>query len=240
MPDFSPWHHRGYLPHYDDGKKIQSITYRLADALPADVIAKLEEQSLDDEKRRAEIEHYLDVGHGSCLLHKSAHPQAVIDTWRHFDGERFLLHAWVVMPNHVHVLVEPLPGFEIGEIVEGWKSVSAREILRAEKKGGRFAGFRTIATEDARAPRKKGVLWQLDYWDRFIRSERHYRVVREYIHQNPVQAGLVAKAEDWPWSTAATARPEKEEDRRFTADAADSNVRASETREAKRRGRPME
>ncbi len=57
MPEAPGWHDRGYLPHYDNGAAIQSITYRLADALPHDVLAKLEEQTLDDEKHRSEIEH---------------------------------------------------------------------------------------------------------------------------------------------------------------------------------------
>jgi putative transposase len=86
------------------------------------------------------------------------------------------------MPNHVHVMIEPLPGHEIGRIVGAWKSVTARKILGS-----------TI---------EKRHLWQVDYFDRFIRNERHYRAAVNYIHQNPVKGGLVGKAEDWPWRSA--------------------------------------
>lgn len=85
------WHSRGYLPHFDDGRSIQTVTYRLTDALPAAVLARLEEQMLDDEKRRLALEHYVDAGHGSCLLRESAAAQAVLDTWKHSDGVEFRL-----------------------------------------------------------------------------------------------------------------------------------------------------
>jgi REP element-mobilizing transposase RayT len=192
MPESRGWHTRGYLPHFDDGKKIQSITYRLADALPADVVAKLEEQALDDAKRRAAIEHYLDAGHGSCVLREAKNAEAVLAAWRHFDGVQYWLYAWVVMPNHAHVLAEPLAGNSIGKIVAAWKSVSARMVLPGSATAPDRKGSGE-ATGGGRAPRKRH-LWQLDYWDRFIRDKRHYDAVVDYIHQNPVKAGLVARA----------------------------------------------
>jgi putative transposase len=200
MPEPRGWHSRGYLPHYDDGRVIQSITYRLADSLPADVIAKLEEQALDDEKHRSAIERYLDASHGLCVLREKQNVEAVVAAWKHFDGEQYRLHAWVVMPNHVHVLVEPLAKNAIGEIVAAWKSVSARKILPGSAAAHDRRGL-IDATGGGRAPKKRHV-WQPDYYDRFIRSERHYAAVVDYIHRNPVKAGLVARAEDWPWSSA--------------------------------------
>jgi putative transposase len=203
VSDFEAWHSRGYLPHFDDGRSIQTITYRLGDSLPAHVLAQLEEQTLDDDKRRAAIEHYLDAGHGSCVLREPANAQTVLDTWLHSNGDRFQLHAWVVMPNHVHVLVEALNGHAMGDLVSAWKSVSARKILPGTATVlGRIPAD---ATEDGRGPNKpvKRHLWQLDYYDRFIRNERHYRAAMDYIHQNPVKGGLVSRAADWPWSSAA-------------------------------------
>jgi len=47
-------------------------------------------------------------------------------------------------------------------------------------------------------------VWHREYWDRFIRNERHFQQVVEYIHQNPVKAGLVERPEQWPWSSACT------------------------------------
>src|SRR5438093_527101 len=100
MSETRGWHSRGYLPHYDDGRAIQTIGYRLIDSLSAEVVAQLEEQTLDDEKRRAAIEHYLDTGYGSCVLKERDAAQAVIDSWRHRAETDYRLHAWVVMPNH--------------------------------------------------------------------------------------------------------------------------------------------
>jgi len=88
----------------------------------------------------------------------------------------------------VHILVEPLGAHGIGKIVGAWKSVSARAI---------FGGS---ATAPDRTPKKRHV-WQEDYWDRFIRNEGHYTATVDYIHNNPVKAGLCARPEDWPWSS---------------------------------------
>src|SRR5690606_7648137 len=111
----------------------------------------------------------------------------VVENWRHFHGLRYHLHAWVVMPNHVHVLIEPIANHSLSEIVQSWKSYTAKALLRHEA-GGPPA-----------LPEQR--VWQPDYWDRFIRDERHYRATVDYIHQNPVKAGLCSKAEDWPWSS---------------------------------------
>ncbi len=104
------------------------------------------------------------------------------------------------MPNHVHVLVEPIGGHLMKGIVGAWKSVSSRKILASHPA--------LNATEGGRAPRTRR-LWQRDYWDRYIRNERHYLAVVDYIHQNPVKAALAAVAEAWPYSSA----PASERDR---------------------------
>ncbi len=192
------WHARGYLPHFDNGASLQASTYRLADALPADAVARFEEQSLDDERRRAEIERWLDAGHGACVLREPANAACVVENWQHFHGMRYWLHAWVVMPNHVHVLIEPIGGAEIAIIVQSWKSCTAKRILGSA--GGSPA--QENAGQRPALPRKR-VFWQPDYWDRFIRNERHYRATIDYIHANPVKARLVARAADWPWTSAA-------------------------------------
>lgn len=197
------WHSRGFLPHYDDGHAIQTITYRLADSLPAHVLAQLEELAFDDDKRRHAIEQYLDVGHGSCVLRHALNAEAVLNTWMHANGAQYWLHAWVVMPNHVHVIAEPIAGHAIGEIVGAWKSVSARTILARDASRESINSAGSAAAPGCNVTcSKKHHLWQADYFDRFIRNERHYHAAVEYIHQNPVKAGLVVKAEDWPWSSA--------------------------------------
>jgi REP element-mobilizing transposase RayT len=100
------------------------------------------------------------------------------------DAVRFHLHAWVVMPNHVHIVFEPLGGSRVGRLVATWKTVSAKRILGRASQG------------------RPQTLWQVDYFDRFIRDARHYALAIDYIHRNPVMAGLVERAEHWPWSSA--------------------------------------
>lgn len=205
MPQPEGWHSRGYLPHYDDGCAIQAITYRLADSLPAHVLGQLEEQTADDTKRRAAIERYLDAGHGSCALGQHANAEAVVRAWMHGNGVGYRLHAWVIMPNHVHVVAEPINGHSIGKIVAAWKSISARSILPGTATAPGRNSPRPLSVVDQRTGSRptKRHLWQVDYYDRFIRNEQHYRAAVDYVHENPVKARLVARAEDWPWSSAS-------------------------------------
>lgn len=105
---FRGWHSRGYLPHFDTPGLVQFISYRLQDAMPSSLrhewAALLE---IDDElKRRTRIERYLDRGRGDCLLGHHAAAAVVEGNWLHCDGRDYRMLAWVVMPNHVHLLVE--------------------------------------------------------------------------------------------------------------------------------------
>nr|WP_277346221.1 transposase [Solimonas marina] len=127
---------------------------------------------------------------GGCALR---HPEVagfVQRSFLHFHCERYHLHAWCVMPNHVHVLLEPL--IDLASIVQGWKSFTARWISR-----NRAALGLDIP--------EGGPVWMREYWDRYIRDEKHYGSVVDYIHQNPVRAGLCRSPEEWPWSSAGNA-----------------------------------
>jgi REP element-mobilizing transposase RayT len=183
---FRSWHARGYLPHFDAPGAIQFVTFRLADSMPA---ARRSEWAAllaleDDRERRKQIEAYLDNGLGECWLRRPAIAGLVEGALRHFDGERYRLCSWVVMPNHVHVLVEttaaPLP-----EILHSWKSFTAKAANGLLDRSGPF--------------------WGEDYFDRYIRDEAHFRKARRYIEANPVKAGLVRDAAEWPWSSARLA-----------------------------------
>jgi REP element-mobilizing transposase RayT len=176
------WHTRGYLPHFDSAGVTQMVTYRLDDALPTDVIARCGQEARNEADRRKRLEAYLDAGLGSCALRRPEAAQLVVENWKHFDGTRYFLRAWVVMPNHVHVMITQQLGWPLDRVVHGWKSFTAHEINRLVKRSGR--------------------LWEPDYWDRGIRDERHNRAAVAYIHNNPVKAGLTACAEGWPWSSA--------------------------------------
>ncbi len=186
------WYSRGYLPHLDDITKIQSITFRLADSLPQDKLEVLEEQlKLMPEVqrnlvRRKTIEGWLDAGMGCCALRHPEVAGTVQNALLKFDGDRYRLLAWCVMPNHVHVLIQPRE--RLGKIVQSWKSFT-----------GRWAMLHNARLELG-VPGER--FWMREYWDRYVRNEDHFMAVVNYIHENPVAAGLCAKAEEWPWSSA--------------------------------------
>ncbi len=175
------WHSRGYLPHCDVPSLLQSITFRLADALPAAAIARIQ-QAKDDKEKYQRTETLLNQGYGACWLNQPAFAELVENTLLYGDGERYRLIAWCVMPNHVHVLIETFNHWPIPTVVQGWKSFTAKAI-------NRHLG-------------NSGKLWQEDYYDRYIRDDAHLAAIIAYIHNNPVKAGLTTTAEDWPYSSA--------------------------------------
>jgi len=132
----------------------------------------------------------------------------VVDAWKHFDGQRYELVAYVVMPNHVHVLIKTYEGFPLSEVVHSWKSFTAHAIAKYLKRCGRDAcAPLLIEGWDARAPTPTPTkVWQNDYFDRFIRDERHFAQAIAYIHENPVKAGLCGQPNEWPWSSIHEAR----------------------------------
>lgn len=182
--EHSGWTDRGYLPHYDQPGLVQSVSFRLGDSLPREKLEEWEQlrHLLTDAERIRQIETYLDRGSGSCVLRQPECAAIVQDALRHFDGDRYRLIAWCVMPNHVHVLFKSFAGHPLGRLIHSWMTFTAREI---NQQLGRT-----------------GPLWQEDYFDTFIRDDEHQAAEVIYIERNPVNAGLVARAEDWPWSSA--------------------------------------
>jgi len=186
------WYSRGYLPHCDRTGLLQSITFRLADSLPQDVLKQLEleitcvAEDRQELHRRKLIEKYMDSGMGCCALQHPAVADVVQSSFFLFDGVKYRLIAWCIMPNHVHVLIEPL--IELGKIVQSWKSFTGRWVMKHN------------AELELGVPGKS--LWMREYWDRYIRNEEHLRTVIEYIHQNPVNARLCQFCESWRWSSA--------------------------------------
>ncbi len=108
------WYSRGYLPHRDAKQLIQAVTFRLADSLPQEKLTLLEEElsELPENQRpthrREKIEQWLDAGMGCFALRHPKLAEQMRDALQHFDGQRYRLLAWCIMPNHVHVLMETL------------------------------------------------------------------------------------------------------------------------------------
>jgi putative transposase len=190
------WYSRGYLPHRDQKGLLQAVTFRLADSLPQEKLKLLEDElsSISEEKRelerRRQIESWLDAGMGCCALGSQEVAKCMEETLLLFDGDKYTLIAWCIMPNHVHVLIEPK--HTLSRIVQSWKSYTGRWISSQNDELNLGITCKSV--------------WMREYWDRYIRDENHYRNVIDYIHQNPVKAGLCAKPADWRWSSAWVGR----------------------------------
>jgi REP element-mobilizing transposase RayT len=189
LHDYEPrgWHSRGYLPHFDAGEVFQSITFRLHDSMPQNLIDRWrcefarEAENIGD-ALRWRIEAYLDRGYGTCYLADPRIASIIENSLLHFDGERYRLSAWVVMPNHVHLLAAPSCGKSLSSIMHSIKSYTSQEANKVLRRIGQF--------------------WFEDYFDRYIRNALHYNNALVYIESNPVKAGLCKRASDWRFSSA--------------------------------------
>ncbi|MDX1972688.1 MAG: transposase [Candidatus Sumerlaeia bacterium] len=148
-------------------------------------------------ERRKRLEQWLDKGLGNCVLKDPKVASQVVESWKFFDNSHYSLVAWVVMPNHVHLLIHHREGEELGKIVQSWKRYTSRRINEWIRQG-------TVRDTHGKAIQQpsNGALWGRDYWDRFIRDEKHYENVVNYIHQNPVKAGLCRQPAEWAFSSA--------------------------------------
>lgn len=198
--------HGAYLPHWTQNSAWYSVTFRLWDSLPKYVIqswiferkniVKTAEQMKrplsDREKLRLahlysdKVERCLDVGHGSCFMKDDRVAELVKKALQHFDGRRYALAAWCVMPNHVHVVVQPfadkihtsgttVPRSELSNILHSWKSFTAKEANKLLRRSGDF--------------------WQAEYYDHLIRDEADFQHAVQYVLDNPIKAGL----KNWEW-----------------------------------------
>ena len=180
---FRGWHERGYLPHRDEPGLTQFVTFRLFDSFPEACRSEWERflNIEDDRARRRQLEDYLDRHRGVCYLRNHGIAGMVEDALRFFDGERYELRAWSIMPNHVHILFK-VGTVPMSAIVENWKKYTSHEANKLLSLEGSF--------------------WAPDYWDTFMRDEQHELKTRRYIENNPVKAGFIEDPKKWAWSSA--------------------------------------
>jgi carbamoylphosphate synthase large subunit/REP element-mobilizing transposase RayT len=179
--------HRRNLPHWQQPDATYFVTFRLADAVPQNILCQWEEEletwrnfhpepwdvgtKYEYQKRFQDgREHWLDQGHGECILKKSALAEIVVNALRHFDHDRYVLDAFVVMPNHVHVLVSLVEGQPLADVLHSWKSFSAKAINHQLGRSGR--------------------IWQEESYDRIVRDWNELVRYRDYIARNPENAKL--------------------------------------------------
>ncbi|MGA0333691.1 MAG: transposase [Kiritimatiellia bacterium] len=181
--------HKTYrnLPHWTRPGSIYWITFRLADSIP--------KNKLDAWHRKREhwlrlhpkpwnsktwhdyqlefgerYESWLDQGHGSCALARSDCREVVKQCLFRFQDQRLCIHDAVIMPNHVHVLLEPMQGQELSKLMQGIKGASSRNCNLILGRSGTF--------------------WMAESYDHIVRSEREYAHFIRYIRENPGRANL--------------------------------------------------
>jgi carbamoylphosphate synthase large subunit/REP element-mobilizing transposase RayT len=178
---------RRRLPHWEQQGATFFITFRLADAVPQKLLRQWKEEletwrkfhpepwdastKYEYQKRFHDArEAWLDQGHGECILRRPQIAATIANSLRHFDGDRYALDSFVVMPNHVHVLVRPHEAHSLSEILHSWKSFSAKEINKLRE--------------------RSGAVWQDENYDRMVRDFAELERYRDYIKENPVAAKL--------------------------------------------------
>ncbi|HWX16854.1 MAG TPA: carbamoyl-phosphate synthase large subunit, partial [Chthoniobacterales bacterium] len=177
------------LPHWEQAGATYFVTFRLADAVPQNLLRQWKQEletwlefhpepwdtatKYEYQKRfQEERERWLDQGHGECLFKQAAVATVIANSLRHFDSQRYVLDAFVIMPNHVHVLVQPTDSHSLAAILHSWKSFSAKEI-------NRLLG-------------RDGAVWQDENYDRIVRDFDELARYRSYIARNPSKAQLPA------------------------------------------------
>ena len=143
---------------------MQTVTFRLHDSVPRNVIAawkEATEEARDNGEKKLQrevlnrIAQYEDSGYGQCFLQDRRVAEMVQDTLLHFDGVKYSLVRWCIMPNHVHLLIEVVPGTTLSSIMHSIRSYTAHQANKLLNRTGKF--------------------WMEEYFDRFIRTDKHFR-----------------------------------------------------------------
>jgi len=180
---FRRWHQRGYLPHFDAPHVTQMVTFMLADSFPVTRRAEWAPilREPDDSLKRRKLEEWLDRGHGHCWLRREKAARLAEEVLLEKNGREFQFQAWVIMPNHVHLVVD-VWDVPLTKLVGSWKGKSSRIINLALN--------------------RQGSLWQEDYFDTVVRDEAHLKKAVRYTEVNPAKACFVKNPRDWRWSSA--------------------------------------
>jgi hypothetical protein len=178
---------RRRLPHWRQPGVSYFVTFRLADSVPQPLLRQWRHERAIwlrlhpqpwgvDEQREYEarfigrIQEWLDAGMGACHMRRPDVRAEVEGCLLQFDGNRYDIDAFVLMPNHVHAVIKPTPGSDLSTVLQGIKGVSAN---RCNKLLGH-----------------KSTFWTDESYDHIVRDAKEVRAFRNYIAQNPDKAGL--------------------------------------------------
>jgi len=185
---------RHNLPHWTLDGAVYHVRFSLHDSIPARVrddllrerkvilkrLKNRENLGYADKRQliiayNRRIDRVLDNGYGECRLSDRTIARMVADSLKYFEGRRYWLYVWVVMPNHVHCLVQPHDGVRLDRVMHSWKSYTSN---KANKMLGR-----------------SGEFWQRESFDHIMRRAEQLVRSMDYIERNPEKAGL----KEWPW-----------------------------------------
>ena len=177
---------RRHLPHILPAGSTIFLTWRLRGSLPPGFVFDIPDQrKLSDGVSFGKMDKLLDTAtQGPRWLADSAIAEEVcrtIERGAEAPLFQYVLHEYVVMPNHVHLLISPRT--DVSRIMQGIKGTTAR-----------FANLQLGRTGES--------FWQDEVFDRFCRSAEEFQRIRGYIARNPVRAGLAKATDEWPWSSA--------------------------------------
>ncbi|SRR6266446_1849634 len=188
MPREAKAYYERHLPHWQPQGKLLFITWRLAGSLPATFWRNCTEKA--DGRRFVFFDRFMDSGRfGPMWLRSPGVARLVTEALVHGETQRGLyrVFAFVVMSNHVHLLIETIePLQKITRLLKGYTARCANQYLA----------------------RTGQAFWQDESFDHWVRNSAELERIIHYIENNPVKAGLVNRAEDWAWSSAAKSKAE--------------------------------
>lgn len=185
---FVPVRSRGELPHLYKPGGIYFVTFRLADAVLPVRQRRAVVTPPDVGPAALMVDYDPPLSLGSCALAGPAVAELVQNAIRFFEGSRYHLAAWCVMPNHVHAVLAPAAGHPLADILHSWKSFTSHQANRILKRTGTF--------------------WERESFDHLIRSAQQVGRFVGYVEDNPVAAGLCGRPDEWLYSSAGSFQSE--------------------------------
>ncbi len=205
------------LPHIHLPNASYFITFRLADSLPVEMLARMREayeeqerllksqfsgQILAEERYKlqklfcAKYDAALDKAeHGPKWLAEPRFAELVSERIRKLEPEHYHLHIYCIMHNHVHLLIDQQDIPEPQQPVSGHRYTALSHAMRALKGSTGYASARLLG--------RKGAFWTHESYDHVVRDEKEFERIANYIVNNPVKAGLAKNWQDWPYTYCA-------------------------------------
>ena len=200
----SHFYHRK-LPHYQPAEATFFVTFRLAGSIPKDVIRRLRENhqllekgilqqhDLSEKEKRelqyagqkrlfADVDAFLDTNPNEPYwCREKAVAEIGVEAIHYRDTKQYDLHAYTIMPNHVHMMMTLLPGAPVlFKVMQHLKRISA-------KSSNKFLN------------RTGSEFWENESYDHVVRDKNEFYRILNYILRNPVKAGFVKEWQDWPY-----------------------------------------